>query len=87
VNVVAGHMGVGPDDTVTLTNPGTLNAMVIAVIHQENGEQPYDGTLIAQGVSEALQGEPTGEISEVAPMQVNAPELTEPQPTEGDQDV
>ena len=54
IAAVAGHMAVGADDPLDLSVPGTLNALVVAVIHQENGEQPYNGTLISNAVQEAL---------------------------------
>lgn len=54
INAVSRAAGVGPDDKVDLTNPGTLMLLVKAIVAQENGQQPYPLSLIAQAVTMAL---------------------------------
>lgn len=45
---VAEALGVGPQDTIDVT--GDLPAIAIAIIQQENGQQPYSADDIAQWV-------------------------------------
>ncbi len=54
VNAVSRAAGVGPDDKVDPTSPGTLMLLVKAIVAQENGQQPYPLSLIAQAVTMAL---------------------------------
>lgn len=43
---VAKSLGVGPSDPIDIHNEATRRAMVVAIITQENGQQPYADTLI-----------------------------------------
>lgn len=54
VNAVSRAAGVTPDDKIDMTNPGTLMLLVKAIVAQENGQQPYPISLIAQAVAMAL---------------------------------
>jgi hypothetical protein len=54
VNAVSRAAGVAPDDKIDMTNPGTLMLLVKAIVAQENGQQPYPISLIAQAVTMAL---------------------------------
>lgn len=53
VRNVSNALGVGPDDIIEL-NKQTMNAMVISMIWQENGEQPYLPTTIVSAVKQVL---------------------------------
>lgn len=55
ISAVSDQIGVGPDDWLDLTDSGTLQAFAVAVIQHENGQQPYDSSLIEQGAQLALQ--------------------------------
>lgn len=50
---VAARMGVAPGDYINLENDATLAAMVRAVIHHENGKQPYTVAMIDAQVAAA----------------------------------
>ncbi|HEP9155789.1 TPA: structural protein, partial [Pseudomonas aeruginosa] len=50
---VARAMGVPPQASLHL-DQATLVALVTAIIHQENGQQPYSTEQIAQAVREVL---------------------------------
>ena len=43
---VAKSLGVGPNDPIDIHDEATRRAMVVAIITQENGQQPYADTLI-----------------------------------------
>ena len=51
---VADAMGVNPGDTIDLTDPNTLTALVNAIITEENGINPYPDNVIALGVTNGL---------------------------------
>jgi len=46
--------GIGPSDLIKLSEAKTLDVLVQAIIHQENGVQPYTDHQIALGVAAAL---------------------------------
>ena len=50
---MARAMGVPPQASLHL-DQATLVALVTAIIHQENGQQPYSAEQIAQAVREVL---------------------------------
>lgn len=50
---VAAEVGV-PSQTILRLDPPTLEKLVAAIIHHENGRQPYPSELIADAVQEAL---------------------------------
>jgi hypothetical protein len=50
---VAGSMGVGPDDPLSLTDPATLFSLTRAIIKHENGRVAYDDSTINAGVARA----------------------------------
>lgn len=50
---VARACGVMPDAPVLVRTPLVMTELVKAIIHQENGEQPYDDATIAEGLSMA----------------------------------
>ncbi|MBV5720082.1 structural protein [Pseudomonas aeruginosa] len=52
-SAVARAMGVPPQASLHL-DQATLVALVTAIIHQENGQQPYSAEQIAQAVREVL---------------------------------
>jgi len=47
---VSKEMGIGPRDHLDLADRGTLRALVAAIIHHENGLQPYDPDTIALAI-------------------------------------
>lgn len=51
---VASRMGVAPEDSVDLTDPATLSALVQAIIRHENGSMPYDVATIDRGIERAV---------------------------------
>jgi hypothetical protein len=53
IRSVAGAMGVGPDDAVSLADDAVLSAMVSAIITHENGRNIYASADIAAGVEAA----------------------------------
>lgn len=50
---VAGQMGVGPDDQIDLSNQGTMQRLVAAIVTHENGRNIYASAQIASAVSAA----------------------------------
>jgi len=48
ISAVAQWMKVEPEDVLTF--PDCLTTMIPAIIHQENGEQPYSDETIAEGI-------------------------------------
>lgn len=54
VDDVCERCGVGPDDTINLEDPLLLAKLVTAIVHHENGGNPYAATLIANAVDAAL---------------------------------
>jgi len=53
VRSVAGAMGVGPDDVISLANDAVLTALVTAIITHENGRNIYASADISAGVAAA----------------------------------
>lgn len=51
---VSSWLGVGNDDVLDLRSPTVLAGLVSAIVKQENGSNPYDGTLILDACNEAL---------------------------------
>lgn len=54
IDYVAGQMGVAPDDTLALSDPGTLASITKAIIAFENGRNSYTDAQIEQGAQSAL---------------------------------
>ncbi|CAM5183770.1 hypothetical protein CDEF62S_04670 [Castellaniella defragrans] len=54
IATVSKALGVKPDDTLNLRNPGTLGKLVQSMIRVENGKQPYSDAQIDAGVNAAL---------------------------------
>ena len=54
VAAVAGHIGVEPTRALNLADPNVLVPMVYAIIRHENGYNPYDASVVKEGVSRAL---------------------------------
>lgn len=51
INGVAKALGVAPDQAINLDNKTTLTNLVKAIIHHENGQQPYSDELIARAIA------------------------------------
>ena len=51
VAAVAADMGIGPDAPLNLSDAGTLDALVTAIIHHENGRVSYAAADISAGVA------------------------------------
>ena len=51
---VAAQLGVGPDEAIDLGDPAVLSALLVAVVKEEDGGDPYDAQTIAEAVAEAL---------------------------------
>lgn len=51
---VARALGVRPDQPVDMGRPDILRALVVAIIHHENGGVPYRAAVIDEGVRRAL---------------------------------
>jgi len=54
IAAVSNSLGVNPDDPLNLDDPGTMNALVGAIIAQENGRIIYAQADIAQAVNSAI---------------------------------
>ncbi|MFA2493526.1 hypothetical protein GQE75_02950 [Escherichia coli] len=54
IQAVSAQLGVEPDQPVNASDPDTLKALCAAIIHHENGEQPYSAQQISTGVNAAL---------------------------------
>jgi hypothetical protein len=54
ISAVCADTGFGADDWLHLHEPSVLAAMVKAIIHHENGIQPYAESLINAAVADAL---------------------------------
>lgn len=50
VNAVARRVGVGPDMPISVHDYETLAPLAEAIIHHENGKQPYDKATIEEGL-------------------------------------
>lgn len=54
IKAVCEQLGVAPDQQLDASNPDTLKALCAAIIHHENGSQPYSDQQLASGVSAAI---------------------------------
>lgn len=54
IKAVCDQLGVAADEPLDASNPDTLKALCAAIIHHENGSQPYSDQQLASGVSAAI---------------------------------
>lgn len=54
IKAVCAQLGVTADQPLDASNPDTLKALCAAIIHHENGNQPYSDQQLATGVSAAI---------------------------------
>lgn len=54
IKSVCAQLGVTPDQQLDASNPDTLKALCAAIIHHENGSQPYSDQQLSTGVSAAI---------------------------------
>ncbi|WP_306183053.1 hypothetical protein [Escherichia coli] len=54
IKAVCEQLGVSADEPLDASNPDTLKALCAAIIHHENGSQPYSDQQLTAGVSAAL---------------------------------
>lgn len=54
IKAVCAQLGVTPYQQLDASNPDTLKALCAAIIHHENGSQPYSEQQLAAGVSAAI---------------------------------
>lgn len=54
IEAVCAQLGVTPDQPLDASNPDTLKALCAAIIHHENGSQPYSDQQLTTGVSAAI---------------------------------
>lgn len=54
IQAVCAQLGVAPDQQLDASNPDTLKALCAAIIHHENGNQPYSDQQLSSGVSAAI---------------------------------
>ncbi|HGH4637350.1 TPA: hypothetical protein ACJIWT_003964 [Enterobacter bugandensis] len=54
IKAVCAQLGVTPDQQLDASNPDTLKALCAAIIHHENGSQPYTDQQLSTGVSAAI---------------------------------
>ncbi|EAA7887221.1 hypothetical protein MB90_003625 [Salmonella enterica subsp. enterica] len=54
IKAVCEQLGVKADEPLDSSNPDTLKALCAAIIHHENGNQPYSDQQLTSGVSAAL---------------------------------
>lgn len=54
IKAVCAQLGVTPDQQLDASNPDTLKALCAAIIHHENGSQPYSDQQLSTGVSAAI---------------------------------
>lgn len=54
IKAVCDQLGVTADQQLDASNPDTLKALCAAIIHHENGSQPYSDQQLATGVSAAI---------------------------------
>jgi hypothetical protein len=52
---VAKRLGVRATDTIDITDPKVLKAVVLGIIQHENGSIPYDDAVINLGIARALR--------------------------------
>jgi len=54
IKAMCERLGVSADQPLDASNPDTLRALCAAIIHHENGSQPYSDQQLSSGVSAAL---------------------------------
>lgn len=54
IEAVCAQLGVTPDQPLDASNPDTLKALCAAIIHHENGSQPYSDQQLSTGVTAAI---------------------------------
>lgn len=54
IKAVCAQLGVTADQPLDASNPDTLKALCAAIIHHENGSQPYSDQQLSTGVSAAI---------------------------------
>ena len=54
IKAVCEQLGVSADEPLDASNPDTLKALCAAIIHHENGSQPYSDQQLTAGISAAL---------------------------------
>lgn len=54
IEAVCAQLGVTPDQPLDASNPDILKALCAAIIHHENGSQPYSDQQLSTGVSAAI---------------------------------
>ena len=54
VRQVAAAIDVHPDTPIDVTRPDVLRALIVSIIHHENGQMPYSDEQIREGVRRAL---------------------------------
>lgn len=54
IAAVAQQLGVDPDEVIDLEDAGVLEGFVNAVVQHEEGQDPYDATLVAAAAMDAL---------------------------------
>ncbi|MGK3191277.1 hypothetical protein [Enterobacter soli] len=54
IRAVCAQLGVTADQQLDASNPDTLKALCAAIIHHENGSQPYSDQQLSTGVSAAI---------------------------------
>lgn len=54
IKAVCAQLGVTADQQLDASNPDTLKALCAAIIHHENGSQPYSDQQLSTGVSAAI---------------------------------
>ncbi|WP_105450349.1 hypothetical protein [Escherichia coli] len=54
IKTVCEQLGVSADEPLDASNPDTLKALCAAIIHHENGSQPYSDQQLTAGVNAAL---------------------------------
>lgn len=54
IEAVCAQLGVTPEQPLDASNPDTLKALCAAIIHHENGSQPYSDQQLSTGVSAAI---------------------------------
>lgn len=54
IQAVSRKLGVQPNDKIDISKESTLRVFVVSIIEHENGKQPYDVSVINEGVRLAL---------------------------------
>lgn len=85
INAVSSAMGIDPNTSFSIKDPVLGNAFVTAMIHHENGSQPYTPEQINMGRLLTDQISPTDQARELQAQQarVGLPSLTPPSPFGG----